>query len=296
MLLLLDWDETISAVDTLAHIAPPSGTQLAGPDLAAYTDAYLADLEAHARSHPPATTVEAQLEHLEALDAVELKSQERIETGGLFRGANAEAIIDRAKDVPLRHGWEAVFAPWLKDHAESIETHVISVGWSAAFIRARLGLPESSLPPNIPLTICANEVEVDPKTGLCTGKLTKSADASPTGTSGIRTGLDKRREMRRIVSRSERERGKAVGPVVYIGDSNTDLPCLLEADVGIVIGENASLRKTLDRLAIPLVGSLADPAPKKQLVEAADWTAVLDILRPLAGPSPSQGSTSSGAA
>lgn len=35
---------------------------------------------------------------------------------------------------------------------------------------------------------------------------------------------------------------------VYVGDSNTDLPCLLAANVGIIIGESKSLIQTVERL------------------------------------------------
>lgn len=267
MLLFFDWDETISAADTLALIAPAEGDQLHGPPFSYYSKAYADDL-----AKVPSRDVKSlqeQFEHLASLDEVELASQRRIEDGGLFRDLPATSVTSRAAAVRLREGFEDAFASWLA--ASGVESHVISVGWSAAFIRARLA---RCLPPNVPLSICANEVEVEQ--GRCTGRLTKSLDASPKGDSGIRTGPHKLREMRRIVGQADR------GPTVYVGDSSTDLPCLVEADVGIVVGANKSLRKTCDQVGLSLV-----PAAEwrrgegKVLVQADDWHDVLAIVKGL---------------
>jgi hypothetical protein len=73
--------------------------------------------------------------------------------------------------------------------------------------------------------------------GLGTGKLTKSYEE------GIRTGADKLREMKLVL-------GDSQSITVYIGDSNTDLPCLLHADIGIIIGSGKSLIETCHRVGI----------------------------------------------
>ncbi|RIA98570.1 hypothetical protein C1645_870650 [Glomus cerebriforme] len=45
---------------------------------------------------------------------------------------------------------------------------------------------------------------------------------------------------------------------VYIGDSDTDLPCLLQADIGIIMGNNRSLTKHCYKYEIEIVEGLAD--------------------------------------
>lgn len=77
--------------------------------------------------------------------------------------------------------------------------------------------------------------------GKGTGMLTKS------DSEGIRTGPDKLREMKKVI---EKYRISEDVITVYIGDSNTDLPCLLYADIGIIIGEGKSIVETCRRVGI----------------------------------------------
>lgn len=79
------------------------------------------------------------------------------------------------------------------------------------------------------------------KDGRGTGMLSKSGDE------GICTGQDKLREMRKVM----KQKGISEDDItVYIGDSNTDLPCLLYADIGIIIGEGKSVIETCNRVGV----------------------------------------------
>jgi soluble P-type ATPase len=51
---------------------------------------------------------------------------------------------------------------------------------------------------------------------------------------------------------------------VYVGDSNTDLPCLLHADIGILIGDGSSVLETCERVGITVEsgGSMKDISRK----------------------------------
>ncbi|PWN89588.1 hypothetical protein FA10DRAFT_268118 [Acaromyces ingoldii] len=263
LVLFLDWDETISAHDTLACIAPPDGTH-AGPHFGWYGDEYKRDLEEHERQFDrPRDTLDGQLAFLDSLDDVELRSQARIEDGGLFKGFDPEQMDERARrQVTLRNGWAEAAAKRLA--AEEVEHHIISVGWSARFIRAALGQSTH------PTTICANEVELDSDTKRGTGRLTKSNDVGAPGLSGIRVGSHKLREMKRLLNARSRDSIM----VLYAGDSNTDLPCLLEADYGLLLGDAAGLKKTLERIGLShLVSDTVDDwlQNKTKLVHVKDW-------------------------
>lgn len=213
IVLFCDWDETITAHDTLALIAPPDGVH-PGPPFASYGKAYMDDMAEHDRrwaddraKHAQAATTESrpssqvvrlsvQQAYLASFDIVELASQQRIEQGALFKGCDMEAIEARARQhVQWRDGWAEFAQQWLVGSAPSsssssvaarpngahrrrIKAHIISVGWSARFIAA--GLRDSCTP----ASICANEVDVDAATGRGTGKLTKSRDAVAAAAAG----------------------------------------------------------------------------------------------------------------
>jgi phosphoserine phosphatase len=182
-------------------------------------------------------TIPAQLDFLQSLDEVEMKSQKRIEEGELFVGFDPIAMKERAAtQVKLRPGFREMMA---KEEIKKLEMHIISVHWSAQFISAALQGSAASR------SICANEIEIDPSTGKGTGRLTKSKDAGESeGRYGIRIAQHKVKEMKRILA--TRNRGDIM--TIYAGDSNTDLAALLEANVGLILGNNKGFRETLTRL------------------------------------------------
>jgi soluble P-type ATPase len=108
--------------------------------------------------------------------------------------------------------------------------------------------------------------------GNGTGKITKSNEE------GIRTGLDKLREMKRGLE------NVSDSVTVYIGNSNTDLPCMLDADIGIIIGDNGSLIETCRRVGIVVKygATLKDVAQNGRketdliLYQFSDWHAVIE--------------------
>ncbi|EPS71250.1 hypothetical protein M569_03504 [Genlisea aurea] len=68
---------------------------------------------------------------------------------------------------------------------------------------------------------------------------------------------------------------------VYIGDSVSDLLCLLEADIGIVIGSSASLRKVANHFGISFVPLFEGVVKKqKQLDEenSGEWKGLSGVL------------------
>ena len=112
--------------------------------------------------------------------------------------------------------------------------------------------------------------------GRGTGKLTKE------GKTGICTGHDKLREMKTVL-----EKKSSSEPIVtvYVGDSNTDLPCLLHVDIGIIIGEGKSVIETCNRVGIKVHKTLPREAIRPREKEAEvilyhhhDWTEVVNSI------------------
>lgn len=267
--------------DTLSLIAPPDGTH-PGPPFSSYSEAYMADLESHDAQYKgfkERNSIPLQLAYLQSLDKVELVSQKRIEKGGLFVDFDLVTMEERAKKVQLKPGWKEMMH---NNKIKSLEHHIISVGWSARFIMA--ALQETTKP----TSICANEVEVDTVTGRGTGRLTKSSDAGESqGQFGIRIAQHKIREMNRIMASRQNVK------TVFAGDSNTDLPCLLDSDVGLILGNSKSLRDTITRLGLDshLSASVEEWKEKRKsaslltskpdLVIVVDWFKGAEVIETL---------------
>ncbi|PWN45204.1 hypothetical protein IE81DRAFT_320383 [Ceraceosorus guamensis] len=284
MLLLLDWDETLTCHDTLSLIAPPEGSQPHGAAFSTYSSAYSADLAAYKSQHAEPCTLDEQLKWLDGLDEVELKSQERIEQGGLFRGALESDLLQRATRVQLRRGVDKL-AQWAQSDGHESEVHIISVGWSARFIEGSLKHHLSW----VPNSIHANEVELNSQ-GIGTGRLTKSASVT-SSSGGIRTSTHKAAEAASIDLQARKERALK-GLTVYAGDSGTDLNALLSADLGIVMGEAKGLKEILNRIEQPdwLIEMNAWLEERRSgrrrardhtLVRVDDWLEAVQVLQEL---------------
>ena len=98
--------------------------------------------------------------------------------------------------------------------------------------------------------------------------------------SGICTGYDKLREMKKVIAENSTSQ-RFIS--VYVGDSDTDLPCLLHADVGIVIGKGASLIETCNRVGIEFkscqrfgeIDTEGDKPGIKTLYHFDDWHGII---------------------
>lgn len=84
--------------------------------------------------------------------------------------------------------------------------------------------------------INANELEFDEDTS--TGKMIRN----------VETALDKLRHLVQLLV----EPGSQQVRSVYIGDSVTDLLCLLRADVGIILGDSSTLKQVYGKKMTPL--------------------------------------------
>ncbi|KAJ9663467.1 hypothetical protein H2201_005675 [Coniosporium apollinis] len=273
---ILDWDGTLTKRDTLAVLAniPAARRSAQQQDpWAPITSAYADDYAAHARSYRPETaartTLAAEAAWLASLKEVEERSVRRVEEAGVFRGVTVRDVEDGAKevmekgDVELRRGWEGVFllggerGALVEGRAGAVglDVSIVSVNWSATFIRACLlhaaaraegrdaALRDKLREAVKQVRIIANEIEGlnDPEGS--SGMLNKKDE------DGIRTSSDKLRCMQQI------RQGQEERLVVYVGDSPTDLECLTAADVGVCIRDDPmssaqkELAKTLDRIS-----------------------------------------------
>jgi 2-hydroxy-3-keto-5-methylthiopentenyl-1-phosphate phosphatase len=134
--IFIDWDETITAKDTLSLIAPPDGSTGA-PPFRSFGDYYVKIMDEFDRDFGPRNTLERQLEFLDKLKVVEKQSVGNVEKRGLFKGVTEEELCERAKRVMFREGWKE-FVEKVKGSKNAELVAVVSVNWSAVFIESVL--------------------------------------------------------------------------------------------------------------------------------------------------------------
>lgn len=337
--LLLDWDGTITAADTLHFVAgigykhhnredllSDAGLRASQPRttlrpwrelVQAYTD----DMEAHGADYPIPTnsrkTVQEEVGYLASLAQVENRSVQRVEDTGLFKGVTREEVDNAAKDalqsgvLELNDGWDRLLqVAWGPSRGtgsegnSDVKISVVSVNWSGRFIQSCLSQSalERFAAESNRITVYANELEGLESCGVATGQLTKNSNR------GIRTAADKGRYMPNrcmhrfyakfpgqgggsFVNSSDAEllsEGNDNYLTVYVGDSTTDLLCLLAADVGIcIVGPEgtSSVMKVLQRIGVEVapIAAWRDALSKREqqtrpLLTAKDFREIADWI------------------
>lgn len=229
---VLDWDETITVSDTMSVLAQASRdpTRWSG-----FVDAYVADMAAVEGEFGARDSLEAQYDFLGALSACEMRSVGRIEAAGAFLGTTRADVERVSGQIEIRAGFDR-FSRRLLAGEDVVHREVLSVNWSREMIRHALARAVDDVDD---WTVTANALCFDAD-GRGTGSVSKDKEG------GIRTALDKLARLEVGLAECHGEGGL----LLYAGDSNTDLPCLLAADVGVVFGKNASLQETCDRYGI----------------------------------------------
>ncbi|KAL9066038.1 MAG: hypothetical protein Q9161_007828 [Pseudevernia consocians] len=267
LLLFLDFDSTLTTTSTLPLIASIA-TRTTHPALPSLSQAYARHLSAHDRTYRPArpdrTTIPQELAYLDDLRPVERASVERIEAAGLFRGVRtrdvdvAAARVVGDGQVRLRAG----FADLLKcvrrrrrgggGGGGGGKVAIVSVAWSRRFIYGVLSAWASRCEGGDggvrvgDVDVRANEIAGDGSGGL---------DRVFGAEGGVWTAGDKERVMSGVIEAAVGG-NSSVPRTIYIGDSPTDLACLIKAEVGICIrdgamtGEQRELQGTLERVGV----------------------------------------------
>ncbi|PHH86858.1 hypothetical protein CDD83_9650 [Cordyceps sp. RAO-2017] len=251
MHLVFDFDGTITLQDTIGELVGSAialQRQRHGRHLQAVWEeamrAYSADYEAYrtqsgrpAAAEAPTAGQEDEEEERErrflaGLKEVEEASLDRVGRSGIFAGLDAERLSGMGAEAVAQG--RVIVRDGLADmlglaSRRGWRTDVLSVNWSAAFIRGVLG----AYPPTGGVT--ANEISAGD--GLIGG---------PGGglIARITTAPDKLAALRRLVRGDD--------TVVYFGDSTTDLECLLyDEGVAVVAAgarDDSRLVRTLRRL------------------------------------------------
>ncbi|KAF2094118.1 hypothetical protein NA57DRAFT_47016 [Rhizodiscina lignyota] len=290
--LILDFDGTLTYSDTLAVLGNIQPTLTRPKPSLTWNEiavAYIQDYSTHEASYTPRKedrrTLFQEREWLASLAPIESCSAQRVEEAGTFTGVTSSDIESTARkavddgSIKLRNGWQSLLTT-----GHDMDVSIMSVNWSRTFIKAvllaagarvvdqsRFRLGESLHK----LQIHANEI----------GGLEREGGSDGSLEGEIRTSGDKVRVMKEIGLGAEEK-----PTVVYVGDSNTDLECLVEADVGICMRDvdmgsgQKSLAETLERLDIDVVpldeitNQQEEGEGRKQLYWASDFEGIGRLL------------------
>lgn len=204
---------------------------------------------------------------LEQLSDFEKMANSRVIQSGVLKGMNVDDIKRAGEHLKLKDGCSGFFQKivGLKERLH-VDIHILSCCWCADLIRSAF----SSVGCTADMAIHSNEFEY--KGNVSTGEIAKKME-SP---------LDKLQAFRTILDQSI-----DVGHMsVYIGDSVVDLLCLVEADIGIVVGSSQSLRRVAKQFGISLI-PLFEGLVHKQRELGSDgsllWNAKSGVLYTVSG-------------
>lgn len=166
--------------------------------------------------------------------SAEINSLARISQHGVFASLPPSSLIPDPHTIQLRKGFfSSVISP---AQNQGVQVGILSVNWSSTWIRGCLaqGVREEGGDSTAVdgIKVRCNELEV--ADGLTTGEWT--------GEKIVDSG-DKARVVKEVTSQG--------GLVAYVGDSSTDLRAMVEADVGIVVGDK--MDELLERLRVRVV-------------------------------------------
>ncbi|GAA0152184.1 transferase [Lithospermum erythrorhizon] len=160
---------------------------------------------------------------LQQLSDFERRANIRVIESGVLKGLNLEDIKRAGERLILQDGCPNFFRSIMKSEKLNVNVHVLSYCWCDDLIHAAFSSGGIDY-----VGVHANELTY--QDSFSTGEIVKKVE-SP---------IDKVQAFSSIVQNC---RSDVNTVTLYIGDSVGDLLCLLEADVGIVVGSSTSLRK-----------------------------------------------------
>nr|CAD1830842.1 unnamed protein product [Ananas comosus var. bracteatus] len=200
---------------------------------------------------------------LHLLSDFEKRANSRVIDSGMLEGANLDDVKRAGERLILQTGCASFFQRIVSVKEKfNVDLHVLSYCWCGDLIRSAF----SSVGRPSDLSIHANEFTYEK--GVSTREIVRR----------IETPLDKVEAFKTIISKLPSD-GKHLS--VYIGDSAGDLLCLLEADVGIVIGSSTTLRRVGKHFGVsfaPLYPGLVNKQMQLDRDGSSMWKGLCGVL------------------
>ena len=234
--LITDFDETISerdTISTLVHTAAANRGHEKEEFLAAWQEMVQWFLTRYHR------VCDAWQDHrhslvdfLKSFEDLETASIQRVIAKGFLEGLTKEGLKTVGQNVTKKAGIERVLSRLRRD---GVAVEILSANWSESLIEGAME-------------------------GLCDQIITNSLmyDVAGRSTGGIhlhvvsaRDKLRKFRERKKNPLNSDEVGDGGVTRTLYIGDSISDFLAILDADLGVLIGQNPTAMQTVERFRLP---------------------------------------------
>ncbi|KAK1406515.1 hypothetical protein QVD17_41902 [Tagetes erecta] len=199
---------------------------------------------------------------LEQLSEFERRANMRVIESNVLKGLNLEDIKRAGERLILHDGCMGFFQGITNNQNLNVNVHVLSYCWCADLIRSAFSSGGIHT-----MNVHANEFVFD--NSLSTGEIIKK----------VETPIDKLQALTDILKNSDQ--ADKTNLTVYIGDSVGDLLCLLEADIGIVIGSSSSLRRIATHFGVsfvPLFPALIKKQKEHVEGSAFSWKGLSGVL------------------
>ena len=233
--IITDFDETISERDTISTLVRTAADNREGEKeefLAAWQEMVQWFLTRYHR------VCDAWQDHrhslvdfLKSFEELETASIQRVITKGFLEGLTRDGLRTVGRNVVKRPGVDRVLSLM---RADGVAVEILSANWSEALIQ---GATEDLCD-----QIITNSLAYDPA-GRSTGDIHLH----------VVSARDKLREFREQKKNPPRpgEIGDGGVRTLYIGDSISDFLAILDADLGVLIGQNHIAMQTIERFSIP---------------------------------------------
>ena len=233
--LITDFDETISERDTISTLVRTAADNRKGEKeefLAAWQEMVQWFLTRYHRVCDAWQDHRHSLvDYLKSFEELETASIQRVMSKGFLEGLTKEGLRTVGATVTKKAGVERVLS---RLRREDVAVEILSANWSEALIQgATEGLCDQ---------IVTNSLQYD-GAGRSTGNIHLH----------IVSARDKLREFRERKKNPPNpdETGDGGVRTLYIGDSISDFLAILDADLGVLIGQNPTAMQTIERFRLP---------------------------------------------
>ena len=267
--LITDFDETISerdTISTLVHTAADNRAHEKDEFLAAWQEMVQWFLTRYHRVCDAWQNHRHSLaDYLKSFEELETASIQRVIAKGFLEGLTKERLRTVGRTVIKKAEVDRVLSAM---RADGVVVEILSANWSEALIEgATEGLCDQ---------IITNSLQYD-VAGRSTGNIHLHVVSA-------RDKLRKFRSRKKNPPNPDEIGDEGVTRTLYIGDSISDFLAILDADLGVLIGQNPTAMQTIERFHLPTQqlqeGTLFDSSRRYQgtILLVDSWKVLDDFL------------------